>query len=382
MGTTYKTRVTYSVEVWSRATADLGYGSRLAYLENAKNVGFANYLNDVPQAFFTVDQDDPKLALIRDYVGKAHVRIYRLEGIGSPTQTLVWAGLLLEADANERDVVFYCYGYLAALFWLHTDWNVQYKATQINTVVSDAWTRAKTTLTNSEVKFVSTGTIEAPVTTSGGAVAIVIPQYGLFHKKILYLLNEMAALGVGNTTNVVAFEITHASTPTFNFWKNKGSDKPNIQFEYGDKRVSGFSDIWLPVYRRNDIIAVGSAPNNLLLRTETDDAADSGSPGYWGRRQEVIYFPWVRDTTELARVSGLRAALSKRNQHVVTLRFFPNSAKPTAASPGWSLGDRVKVKIDRGATSINSVYYLVVGEKVLYVRGTEHVRLELQERVA
>ena len=64
-------------------------------------------------------------------------------------------------------------------------------------MVSDQWIQAKTTLTNSNLAWVTTGTIQAPVTTSGGGTAIVLPSYKLFQKRILFVFREMSAIGIG-----------------------------------------------------------------------------------------------------------------------------------------------------------------------------------------
>jgi len=366
------TAPSYRVQVFDvLAGGTYGIGTLLAEFENSKSLGWADYLNDVPEAFFTVNQDDPKLLLVAGKQGKAHVRIYR-------NSDLVWAGWFgMEVDANETDVILYCYGYLAGLYWLASDWNVQYTSAQINTIVSDAWTRAKTGITSSPVNFVTTGTIEAPVTTSGGATAIVLPTYSEFYKRLLFVMQEMAALGIGDTTNTVVFEITHAAAPTFNFWKNRGTDKADVVWRYGDGLVRGFRDYQLPIYHRNDILAVGSAPNNTLLRYEWSDATDITA---YGKRQEPLYLSWVRDQTELQRGTANRGAMALRTNVDIMVQLYANSVVPPGATgAGFRMSDRVKVAIPRGITSIDG-YYMVSGVKVLFNRGNEYIRALLQQR--
>src|SRR3972149_8584957 len=68
----------YRVQVFDvLAGGTYGIGTLLAEFENSKSLGWADYLNDVPEAFFTVNQDDPKLSLVAGKQGKAPVRIYR-----------------------------------------------------------------------------------------------------------------------------------------------------------------------------------------------------------------------------------------------------------------------------------------------------------------
>lgn len=361
--------VTYRVQIYGFAdTTTYGVGSLLAEFENAKNVGWGEYLNDVPEAFFTVNQDDPKVQLIRPYKGRAHVRIYR-------NADLVFGGWLGEFDANDDDVVVYAYGYLAATYWMVSDWNTQHKDVQIDTIVSALWTRIKTTLTNSLLGWVTTGTIEAPVTTSGGSTAIVLPYYAMYYKRALFAFRELAAIGMSDTTNTVVFEITPSGT--FNFWKNRGQDRPEVLFELGDGKVAGFRELSFPVFHRNDLPVVGSAPNDLLLRTEATNSSDITT---YGRRMEPIYFSWIRDETELERASALRLARALRDDTEIQLRFFPDAVAPLHANGGaWRLGDRVKVKVQRGITNIDE-YRMVTGCQVVWTRGAEHVRIMTQQR--
>lgn len=360
----------YRVLVLDGTGANFSAGNLIADFDKAKNVGWADYLLDVPEAFFTINQDDAKVLQLRGNEDVAHVRIYR-------DAQLVWAGYLGEHDANEDDVIFYAYGYLSVLYFLQTDWNVLYTNAQINTIVSDQWTRAQTTLTSSLAGWMTTGTIEAPVTTSGGATPIVLPTYKLFRKRILFVLRELAALGIGDTTNTVMFEITPGGV--FNFWKNRGVDTSE-RFEYGDGRVKGFSDKLSPVSRRNDIIGVGINPNQVTLQQEVVDTTTSASIATIGRRAEPVFFSWVRDSVEMDRVMRIRAARAKRTIVDLQLRFFPNSiVPPGGVGATFKMSDRVWAKVKRGITNVDA-YQMVQGVQVFWIRGAERVNLLLGDR--
>ena len=248
-------------------------------------------------AFWTIDQDDAKLSGLRAYRGIAHVLITR-------DNETVFRGLWGEWDAMGTDVIFYAYGYAGLLYSLLTDWNSSWTNQQIDTIVSDLWTRAKTTLTYSPVGFVTTGTIQAPVTTSGGSTAIVMPLYRVFYKRILFALRELSELGTSDNTNVVYFEFANSldpavSTVTFNFWKNKTADRPAIMWEYPNGLVRDFSDEQVPVLRRNDLSVVGSLANNTTSRVALYNTSDIST---FGRRMEPIFLAWVLDADEVSRV--------------------------------------------------------------------------------
>jgi hypothetical protein len=349
-------------------TSTYAPGATIAEFQNVKNLGWAEYLNDLSDCFFTVNQDDPKIVNLASYLkGNAHVLVYR-------DATLVWAGWLMEADENQEDVVFAAYSYLAGLYWLLSDWAQEWTAQQVDTIVSDLWTRAKTTLTDSALNWITTGTIQAPVTTSGGAIAIVQAFYRIYRKRILLVLKELAAMSISDTTNVVSFEITPAGT--FNLWKNRGQTRTNPIWEYPSQRVIGYRRIRNMTDRRNVLYGVGSSPRDTTLQSTQQDATDRDANG---RREEAVYYSWVRDQTELDRVTARRLGLAKRDDNDLMLTFAPNSIVPwRGLNAEYEIGDKVKCRITRGITSL-AANKMVTGQQVFMLRGSEYVRVFTQD---
>jgi len=354
-----------------------GVGDLLVEYDKVMNIGYARYLSDPGEAFWTVIQDDPKIGpSLRGYTGTAHVKILR-------NGEVVWRGILSEFEANRDDVVFYAYGYESLLYRLLSQWNMTWKEEQIDTIVTDLWTRAKTTLTYSKVGFVTTGTIEAPVTTSGGATAIELPSYKLYYKRILFSFQELVALGTSDTTNIVYFEIDYPQSATnnaatFNFWKNR-SDLTTTVHEYG-YNADGFFDRYVPILGRNDILGVGSGAQSQLYRYRQQTAATSAGYELFGREQEPIYLSWVRDQADLQRVTKLRAKRALRADVDLILRMRANEIIPFGATgASYRLGDRVRVRAELGITSIDKDM-LVVGQQVWALRGHERVYPMYQER--
>ena len=365
----------YRVQVLAfDGTTNFGIGDLLAEFQNAKNIGYSGYMNDVPQAFFTVNQDDPKIALLRGHEGRCHVRIWR-------NDDLMWTGWgAMEIDASGTDAIFYCYGYAAGMFWMHTDWDQEWTGETVGTIVSDSWTRAKTTLTKSRLDFISTGTIQTPYTTAGGSTEIILPLYSAFYKRILFLMQEMAALGQSDTTHATMFEITHSESPVFNFWRDRSRDLDSLGWNYheGRGKLATFRSYAMPVFHRNSVLSVGSIPRNVLARKTVSDTTDMDD---WGRMQESLFFPWVRDEDELTRVVGLRAARAIRDVPDVGLVFHPGrEIPPGAADSQWRIGDKVPVKISRGIVNINQSMQ-VVGYQVLVVNSQEYTRAIVQEPI-
>lgn len=356
----------YAVRIYDYG-ASFGVGTLVCEFELAKNIGYADYINDVPEAFFTISQEDPKVTLLRNHKGNKHVRIYR-------GTSLVWAGWLGEHEGSRDDVIFYAYGYMSDLAFLLTDWGTAYTNAQINTIVSDAWTRAKTTLTSSRLGWVTTGTIQAPVTTSGGVTAIVLPTYEMYYKNTLQLFKEMAALGIGDTTNVVRFEITPSGT--FNFWKNYGDDK-TFSWRYPDDVILDYRESYTPIMRANEVYAVGVNPNDDLLRTTKSRSADITANG---RHTVPVFFSWVRDSTELSQAAANRLSRAARQDFDFSLTFKEEAIVPPYASGAtWKIGDRIPIKLRNGITSVWSTQ-MVAGYQVLIVGGREKINVLMQER--
>lgn len=356
----------YRVQVYAN-NASFGPGTLLAEFGNARNIGFADYLNDVPEAFFTLDQDDPKITLLRTYQNKAHVKIYRGDD-------LVWAGVLGEYDASFKDAVFYAYGHLSGLHLLVSDWNMTWSNTQIDTIASDLWTLAKTTRTSSRVGWVSTGTIQAPVTTTAGATAIVLPTYKLYYKKVLSAFRELAVLSIGDTANTVVFEITPSGT--FNFWKNRGTSS-GLSFLMGGRYVKDFVEQSSPIFRRNDLFGIGVSPSSVTLRTNASNSSDITT---YGRAQDSIFFSWVRDSDELTRILNARLARSVRTQFDVALALHPDTILPPyATGSGYRLSDTAYLEINRGITNI-AQNLMISGYQCIVAGGQERMRLLFQEK--
>lgn len=361
----------YSVAVYDRdATTFALESDTRVEVTNFKNLGYSDYLNDVPEAFFTLDQDDPIIADLIPLLGRAHIRITRRSDQGSWTVFGGWLGT--EIDSRSDDVIIYAHGYMSSLFYLHTEWNTTWNDAHLGTIAGDLWTRAQVGATGTELGWATTGTIQAPATTSGGATPIILPVYQTFYKRILFALRDLSDIARSDTTNAVVFEIT--PTGVFNFWGAKGGNR-DVVYEYGTRDLADFQVIQTPVDRRNRVLAVGMSPRDLVLRTETA-VANAG----WGRREEALLLQWVRDQTELERVARHRLMRANRDFLQLRLMFHPGAVIPPMGyvSAPFQLSDRIKVRINKGTLDVDK-FMLVSGIQVLYLDGLEHVRLMVED---
>lgn len=371
---------TYRVLLYQANGTGMAPGSLIHEFETPKNLGYAYYINDIGEAFFTLGQHETKVNL-RQYEGTAHVVIVR-NGV------VVWRGILAEHDANASDAVFYAYGYEHVLYHLFSLWNQRWANVEVagatGTPVNDLWTLGTTTLA-SQLSFAGVGTIEAPVTTSDGAIKIVLSEYKLYYKRILHAMKELVALATSDTTNICYLEIDYPTSPatltaTFNFWKDKSTDR-NLILQYPGN-VQDFSDRYVPINSRNELLGVGTGARGQLFLNTQNEATGAFGYSTFGRRQESLYLSWVRDSGELERVTRLRLGKALREDVQLSVKLFPDSGvlPARATGSGYAIGDRVRVKLNKGTTNLDKSM-LVVGEQVLFIAGREHVQPILEDRV-
>lgn len=316
---------------------------------------------------------------LRPDMGTGHVKILR-NGL------VAWRGILAEHDANQDDAIIYAYGYEHIFYHLLTKWNQEWESQKLagasGRPVNDLWTRALN-LSDSQLAFATTGTLQAPVTTSNGATDIILEKYKVYFKRLLHTFKELVAIAASDTTNVCYFELAYTTSPTddditFNFWKDNGSDVSTRLFYPGN--IHSFSDRYVPIFVRNDINSVGTGAKDQLFRDRRQTTAGTFGQNAFGRRMEPIYLSWVRDENELQRVTKLRAAKALREDVNLYVRTWPDSFTPMRATgAAHHLGDRLHVDIDRGITQIDKRLF-VEGEQVIFTNGVEVVQPLLSDR--
>lgn len=361
----------YTVVLRSFAdTTNFGLGNTAVIIENPHYLAWTEYSNDVAEAFFTISQEDPKAVAIQSLIDiRGHMEVYR----GGEK---VWGGWLGESDENGTDVIVYAYNYNSGLYDLLTDWNQIWTGQQVDTIITNLWDRARTGLTGSRVRWMTTGTIETPVTTSGGGTPLVLPFYRAYFKRILDGMKELTAYAISDTTNKVNFEITPAGV--FNLWKNRGSSMTDIRWRLGDGKVRSFRRLRVPVDRRSKVYGVGSSPLDLTLRdTETNATLVSSM----GLSEEPVYMTWVRDATELARVTKLRLQRAGRVDTDLFVSFYGGVITPfRATGADYNLLDTATFQINKGM-SVVAEDKIIVGQQVIFYRNVENVRVLLADRL-
>jgi hypothetical protein len=191
------------------------------------NVTWSQALNYPGQAAFTLTRFNPKLAGL-DYMID-HIKLFREDSRGTEC---VFAGKVVKPQSTARDAIIYCWDYVSFLQRSRTGFRTLYPEKLIGTeIVAPEWNLAKT-VDMSPFAFVATGTIEDPLALDGTTPIKTNNQFGVIDFDRLYTFFALAELSMANTANTVVFEITRDTPHTFNFWKNRSTQRTNYAFTY------------------------------------------------------------------------------------------------------------------------------------------------------
>jgi hypothetical protein len=191
------------------------------------NVVWQQALNFPGQAAFTLTRFNPKLSQLLH--ARPHQALPRDGGNGTKT---VFAGKLIKPSYGARDAVLYCWDYVSFLQRSRTGYRVLYPKKKIGTeIIAAEWALAKATASR-PFAFVTTGTIEDPLGLDGVTAIKTNNQFGVIDFDRLYTFFALAEISMANTANTVVFEITRDTPHTFNFWKNRSSQRTSYELTY------------------------------------------------------------------------------------------------------------------------------------------------------
>lgn len=222
----YLRSIQYHIVVYG-ADANGGPGAAKMELDaDALNLVWQQGLNFPGQMMFSMTRWNPK---VKDFVWMVdHVKVYRDTPAGLK---VVFAGKVIKPSYTGRDIVITCWDYVSFLQRSRTGFRVLYPTKAIGTeIVGPEWALAKN-VDKSPFAFVATGTIEDPLALDGVTAIKTNTEFGVVDFDRLFLFYAMAELSMANTTNTVTFEITRESPHTFNFWKNRSTQRTNYSFQ-------------------------------------------------------------------------------------------------------------------------------------------------------
>lgn len=359
--------VQYVIEILNSG-ATFGPNAKLGEVWDARNVGWSQYDRLPGKAFFTLRQNSPSVGLITPLT--THVRIYRLT---ATLTTLVFVGAIVDTDSTGDDIVVTCFDYTALLSVSRTGYRVMYPNKSIGTeIVSPEWTLAKNA-TSSPLGFVTTGTIENPTGTDGVTVIKTNNQFGLLDQMRLQLFFDLSEMGRANTVYHTTYEITRSTSPTFNFFKNKGSSVGLGLILNGN--VSDYRHLPNWTSYRNDLATigqtVGGGATEVVVKDDTAAAAR-------GRRQDVFTIKSLLGIVGAATTADQQRAAAERVlkaslqvQPTLLLRMLRGSLD---FFNGWDISDKAKVEIDNGIDSI-ATEWRILGARATFDDSGENPSL-------
>jgi hypothetical protein len=311
------------------------------------NVTWQQALNYPGQAALTLTRANPKLADLNYMVD--HIKIFREDSKGLKT---VFAGKVVKPQAGVRDSIIYCWDYISFLQRSRTGFRTLYPEKLIGTeIVSVEWNLAKTVGT-SPFAFVATGTIEDPLALDAVTKIKTNNQFGVIDFDRLYLFFALSELSMANTANTVVFEITRDTPHTFNFWKNRSTQRGNYSFTTPGNMIDyaledGHDQIV------NDLATVILDPTT---GAQVEYAlADTASIAAYRRLQSA---------TSIKTLYGLNAGTTETDQQKAALSrlitlgatppslytIFPRQGEITPFD-GWELGDTMRLTVQKADRS-------------------------------
>lgn len=340
--------------------------------EKATNLQWEWYENDVGRCRFHIPYNDVKLTTSSIPQGAfSEIRIYR-------DNSLVWQGFTALISEDKDGTSVYGFTYTEILKWYRVGFNTTYTSKKIGSeVISPIYDIVVALGTDILEAKITKGTIQDPYTTGSSSVNKTITKT-VFDEDFFSLLKDMVATSradspSGSWEQDSVFEITFSdTTPTFNFWRDVGSNKSDVVFEM-DSEIVDFNFIVDMKAVFNDVkgYAVQSGPSFL-----TSSQADTTSIASFYRRQFSPYFGTVTGQTQLDEMAKDTLKLYKDPTKTLSVNFAAN-IKPF---DGYSMGDSVKVRINRGRVSIDAFYRVIGMEVVVSDKGIENTTPILQSQ--
>lgn len=338
--------------------ANRGPGATIADLRDAANAGASEFYNAAGEFFFTLPVTHPQASVIEPY--KAHWALEEYRGEGWREQQ---AGLIIDFDATEDEVVFYGTDYLGLLMRLQeTRYDPQnadlptskgggkYVQKTIKAIVADQLQQAKNQ-TNSPVAFIQVGDI----TTMDNVIDI----YSSFKSRLPFIagLIDSWRAGSGRRTRILC-EKGADNVYRWRVIENPGVERNNIRFEYGGL-VQGFRTVPFGDFGTSmHSIGRTSTGAKTFYHKEPAEGIDQAAWGAWP--QSVVYQD-LADLNDLRRRTrqAVRRIGKVGKQLAIGIRVGALDIKD-----GWTITDDVPIAIKRGAvdtTRWGSDYWTIWG---------------------
>lgn len=339
-------------------------GVTVAYIEDPANLGAGEYYNSPGEAYFTVPAIHPQVSVIEPWQVHYAIEVFRGEGWKE-----IAAGLIIDFDATDNDVVFHGIDYLGLLglemderfntgtsgsvtaeapagIWPAAEGGSKYTSKTIKVIITDQLNWAIYS-PNSKVGFLSLGAI--------ATMDEVVTIFSTFKQRLPFIagLIDSHKAGTGKRTRLRVRK-TITGSYEFRLDDNPGVDRDNIRFEYGGL-VQGFRVIPFGDYGTR-VNAIGRGLNTVKVEyyiASTPAPAGELSDFFeraYGRTSKVNLWQDISDKNDLIRrAKQMAKALGKLGKRVA-LGLRVDALGP---KDGWDIADSLRVDVVRGVVDTN-----------------------------
>ncbi len=329
------------------------------------------YENEVGRCVFKIPHNDPSLSATSVPLNAfSEILIYR-------NGSLVWQGFIAYLLDNVDGTVVYGLTFLETLKWYRVGYNTVYTAKKIG---SEFLSPIYDIITGYSGDFLSAkitkGTIENPYQTGTSTDKVVTKT--VFDEDYFTLLQDMVGYSRADSPSGAwkqdtVFNISFSETaPTFSFLRDVGSNQADVIYELNSEIVD-FSYGTDFRFVKNDVKGFGIQAGPVVL---TSNQTDATSITNHFLRQYSPYFGSVTDQVQLDEKSKdvLKDFKDPSRNFSITL------ASGLSPFGGYSMGDGIKVRINRGRITVDE-YFRVIGMEVsLENKGVELVKPILQRQ--
>lgn len=336
-------------------TVGRGPGRVVAVLGDAKSVGASLSYNSPGEAHWTLPVDHPQISVIEPKQTHWSLQFYAGDGWRE-----TFAGLVWDADANERDIIFYGIDYLALYDYTMDErydasapdkpsesGGSKYVSTgknSIHYIVQDQLERAKA-LANSPVGFitVSSGNIATMATTM-----VVYSTYQATLPFVASLLDSYRS-GTGKRTRISVRRTTAGGYEVV-VEDDPGIVRDNLRLRYGEL-VQGYRTFLFGKMWGTRVLGVGRSRDGVRVLYSAK-TAPSISEATWGRYAQAQVIDGVDDQNDLARRIQQAATRNGKLGSQMGLGLRSGVLQPL---DGYDICDVFPVSIEHGAISTSAM---------------------------
>lgn len=289
---------------------------------------------------------------------------------------LVWQGFVAYSFDTVDSSVVYGLTYLEFLKWYRSGYNTTYTNKKIGSEFLSPIYDIIAALSGTVMARITKGTIEDPYTT--GTTTPKTLTKTVFDEQYFELLQDMVGYSRADSPSGAwkqdtVFEITFNETaPTFNFWRDVGFNKTDVIYQL-DSEIVDFSYGTDFRFIQNDVKGFGVVAGPVVV---TSSQTDTPSKNNFYLRQISPYFGSVTSQGQLDEKSKdfLKDYKDPNRHFSITLVA---GLKPF---DGYSMGDAIKIRINRGRINIDEFFRVVGIEVKLENQGAEIVRPILERK--